>query len=80
MIWGDLKGGETVAIFGAGPVGSMSVKSAILHNAKKVIVVDTLQYRLDQIKKLTGCTPDGVTFPILPSLAEETKKTSEILS
>ncbi|MNY06122.1 Sorbitol dehydrogenase [compost metagenome] len=54
-MWGDLKGGETVAIFGAGPVGSMSVKSAILHNAKKVIVIDTLQYRLDQIKKLTGC-------------------------
>ncbi|WP_027385466.1 zinc-dependent alcohol dehydrogenase [Chryseobacterium gregarium] len=55
VMWGDLKGGETVAIFGAGPVGSMSAKSAILHNAKKVIVVDTQQYRLDQIKKLTGC-------------------------
>ncbi|MBT2620107.1 zinc-dependent alcohol dehydrogenase [Chryseobacterium sp. ISL-6] len=55
VMWGELKGGETVAVFGAGPVGSMSVKSAILHNAKKVIVIDTLQYRLDQIKKLTGC-------------------------
>lgn len=55
VMWGELKGGETVAIFGAGPVGSMSAKSAILHNAKKVIVVDTQQYRLDQIKNLTGC-------------------------
>ncbi|WP_027379350.1 zinc-dependent alcohol dehydrogenase [Chryseobacterium daeguense] len=55
VMWGELKGGETVAIFGAGPVGSMSAKSAILHNAKKVIVIDTQQYRLDQIKKLTGC-------------------------
>jgi len=55
VLWGELKGGETVAIFGAGPVGSMSAKSAILHNAKKVIVVDTQQYRLDQIKNLTGC-------------------------
>ncbi|MCU7619316.1 glutathione-dependent formaldehyde dehydrogenase [Chryseobacterium sp. PBS4-4] len=55
VMWADLKGGETVAIFGAGPVGSMAAKSAILHNAKKVIVIDTLQYRLDQIKKLTGC-------------------------
>ncbi|WP_294279374.1 zinc-dependent alcohol dehydrogenase [uncultured Chryseobacterium sp.] len=53
--WGELKGGETVAIFGAGPVGSMALKSAILYNAGKIIVVDTLQYRLDQIKKLTGC-------------------------
>jgi len=33
----------------------MAVKSAILHNAGKVIVIDTLQYRLDQIKNLTGC-------------------------
>ncbi|MGO4709430.1 zinc-binding dehydrogenase [Chryseobacterium sp. 2TAF14] len=55
VMWGNLKGGESVAIFGAGPVGSMAVKSAILHNAGKVIVIDTLQYRLDQIKKLTGC-------------------------
>ena len=55
VMWADLKGGETAAIFGAGPVGSMAAKSAILHNAKKVIVIDTLQYRLDQIKKLTGC-------------------------
>lgn len=55
VMWGDLKGGETVVIFGAGPVGSMSAKSAILHNAEKVIVIDTLQYRLDKIRKLTGC-------------------------
>lgn len=54
-MWADLQGGETVAVFGAGPVGSMAVKSAILHNAKKVIVIDTLQYRLDQIKNITGC-------------------------
>ena len=55
VMWADLKGGESVAIFGAGPVGSMAAKSAILKNAGKVIVIDTLQYRLDQIKKLTGC-------------------------
>ncbi|MDG4651233.1 zinc-dependent alcohol dehydrogenase [Chryseobacterium arthrosphaerae] len=55
IMWAGLKGGETVAVFGAGPVGTMAVKSAVLHNAKKVIVIDTLQYRLDRIKKLTGC-------------------------
>ncbi|WP_312303548.1 zinc-dependent alcohol dehydrogenase [Chryseobacterium sp.] len=55
VMWAGLKGGETVAVFGAGPVGTMAVKSAVLHNAKKVIVIDTLQYRLDRIKKLTGC-------------------------
>lgn len=55
VMWADLKGGESVAIFGAGPVGSMAAKSAILKNAGKVIVIDTVQYRLDQIKRLTGC-------------------------
>lgn len=55
VMWAELKGGESVAIFGAGPVGSMAAKSAVLKNAGKVIVVDTVQYRLDQIKRLTGC-------------------------
>lgn len=55
VMWGDLKGGETVAIFGAGPVGMMAAKSAALFNAKKIIVIDTLEYRLEKIKKITGC-------------------------
>lgn len=53
--WGDLKGGETVAIFGAGPVGIMAAKSAWLRNAVKVIIVDTLQYRLDKAKEVANC-------------------------
>lgn len=69
VLWGDLKGGETVAIFGAGPVGSMSAKSAILKNAKKVIVVDTQQYRLDQIKRLTGC--DTILWEDSKSVVEQ---------
>ncbi|WP_114791131.1 zinc-dependent alcohol dehydrogenase [Niabella yanshanensis] len=53
--WGELKPGQTVAIFGAGPVGIMAAKSAILRDAGKVIIVDTLQYRLDKAAQLTGC-------------------------
>ncbi|WP_294263164.1 zinc-dependent alcohol dehydrogenase [uncultured Chryseobacterium sp.] len=69
VLWGELKGGETVAIFGAGPVGSMAAKSAILKNAKKVIVVDTQQYRLDQIKRLTGC--DTILWEDADSVVEQ---------
>src|SRR5690606_20934389 len=54
-MWGQLKPGETVAIFGAGPVGVMAAKSAVLHDAGQIIVIDTLQYRLDKVKKQTGC-------------------------
>lgn len=50
VAWGEVKGGETVAIFGAGPVGIMAAKSAWLCGAARVINVDTLQFRLDKAK------------------------------
>ena len=48
--WGEVKGGESVAIFGAGPVGIMAAKSAWLRGAARVFIVDTVQYRLDKAK------------------------------
>jgi threonine dehydrogenase-like Zn-dependent dehydrogenase len=53
--WGEVKGGESVAIFGAGPVGQMAAKSAFLRGAARVVVIDTLQYRLDKAKVTSGC-------------------------
>ncbi len=53
--WGEIKGGETVAIFGAGPVGIMAAKSAWLRGAERVVIIDTLQYRLDMAKQAANC-------------------------
>lgn len=53
--WGEVKGGETVAIFGAGPVGIMAAKSAWLRGAARVVIVDTLQYRLDKAALSANC-------------------------
>ncbi|PZR22632.1 MAG: glutathione-dependent formaldehyde dehydrogenase [Flavobacterium psychrophilum] len=53
--WGEVKGGETVAIFGSGPVGIMTAKSAWLRGAARVVIVDTLQYRLDKAKATANC-------------------------
>ncbi len=53
--WGEVKGGETVAIFGAGPVGIMAAKSAWLRGAARVVIVDTLQYRLDKARVAANC-------------------------
>jgi len=53
--WGNVNGGETVAIFGSGPVGIMAAKSAFLRGAEQVIIVDTLAYRLDKAKQAAGC-------------------------
>lgn len=44
--WAGLEGGETVAVFGAGPVGIMAMKAAWLQGAARVIAVDILPYRL----------------------------------
>ena len=53
--WGNVQGGETVAIFGAGPVGVMAAKSAWLRGAARVIVVDTLAYRLEKARTTANC-------------------------
>ena len=49
--WGKIRGGETVAIFGAGPVGIMAAKSAWIMGAGRVVNIDVQQYRLDMAKK-----------------------------
>ena len=53
--WGGVKGGETIAIFGAGPVGLMAAKAAWLRGAERVFIVDTLLYRLDKAREITNC-------------------------
>ena len=49
--WAGLKGGETVVIWGAGPVGIMAAKSAWLKGAGRVICVDIQDYRLAMAKR-----------------------------
>jgi alcohol dehydrogenase len=49
--WAQLKGGETVTIFGSGPVGLMAQKAAWLKGAGRVIAVDILDYRLAKARE-----------------------------
>ncbi|RAU83757.1 zinc-dependent alcohol dehydrogenase [Pontibacter arcticus] len=49
--WADMKGGETVVVWGCGPVGIMAMKSAWLRGAKRVIGVDIQRYRLEIARK-----------------------------
>lgn len=46
--WGKTKPGDTVVIFGAGPVGLMAQKAAWLNGAERVIAIDPLEYRLQK--------------------------------
>lgn len=49
--WAEIKGGETVAVFGCGPVGIMAQKAAWLRGAARVIGIDIRQFRLDKAKE-----------------------------
>lgn len=53
--WGNVQGGETVLIYGSGPVGLMAAKSAWLRGAERVVITDTVQYRLDKAKVAANC-------------------------
>lgn len=48
--------GESVVVFGAGPVGAMAAYSAMLRGAAEVYVVDQIQDRLDKVKSI-GAIP-----------------------
>jgi S-(hydroxymethyl)glutathione dehydrogenase / alcohol dehydrogenase len=50
--WADLQGGETVAVFGCGPVGLMAMKCAWLRGAGRVIGVDLEPYRLSMAERV----------------------------
>ncbi|NVI98336.1 glutathione-dependent formaldehyde dehydrogenase [Myxococcus sp. AM009] len=48
---GGIQPGDTVVVFGAGPVGLFAMKSAWLMGAGRVIAVDLQDYRLDFARK-----------------------------
>lgn len=49
--WAQPQGGETVAVFGCGPVGLMAQKVAWLKGASRVIGIDIQPYRLEAAKR-----------------------------
>ena len=49
--WAGIQGGETVAVFGCGPVGLMAQKIAWLRGAGRVIGIDRLPYRLSAAER-----------------------------
>lgn len=52
---GGIKTGDTVVVFGAGPVGIMAAKCAWLFGAGRVIIIDHLEYRLDFARNYAQC-------------------------
>jgi threonine dehydrogenase-like Zn-dependent dehydrogenase len=47
--------GDTVVVFGAGPIGIMAAKCAWLFGAGRVIVIDHIDYRLEFVRNYAQC-------------------------
>ncbi|KAF5651362.1 formaldehyde dehydrogenase, partial [Fusarium tjaetaba] len=56
ITWSGFEPGDSVAVFGAGPVGLMATYSALLRGASRVYTVDHAQERLDVAKSI-GAIP-----------------------
>lgn len=52
---GGIQIGDTVVIFGAGPIGIMAAKCSWLFGAARVIVIDHIEYRLEFVKNYAQC-------------------------
>lgn len=72
---GDIEEGDTVVVFGAGPVGIFAAKSAWLLGAGRVIVVDHVEYRLDFVRQYAQC--ETVDFKSVRDMAVHLKKMTD---
>ncbi|MGV3640060.1 MAG: zinc-dependent alcohol dehydrogenase [Adhaeribacter sp.] len=52
---GGIQTGDTVVVFGAGPIGIMAAKCAWLFGAGRVIVIDKIDYRLEFARNYSQC-------------------------
>ena len=74
---GGIQTGDTVVVFGAGPVGLMAAKSAWLFGAGRVIVIDHIEYRLDFARQF--CPGEVYNFREIDDMAVFLKKQTDSL-
>jgi threonine dehydrogenase-like Zn-dependent dehydrogenase len=69
----NIQPGDTVAVWGAGPVGQFAMLSAYLLGAERVIAIDRFPYRLEMARDKAGAEViNYVESPVLESLKEMT--------
>ena len=68
----DIEATDTVAIWGAGPVGQMAIRSAVLLGAKQVISIDCVPERLSMARAGGAVTIDFKEESVLERLKELT--------
>jgi threonine dehydrogenase-like Zn-dependent dehydrogenase len=68
----DIKGGETIVVFGCGPVAQFSIRSAFLLGAERVIAVDTVPERLAMAQQAGAITIDFMHEDVYDRIQELT--------
>ena len=68
----DIKGGETIAVFGCGPVAQFAIRSAFLLGAERVIAIDTVPERLSLAAKAGAITIDFMKEDVYDRIQELT--------
>ena len=68
----NIKPGDTVAVFGCGPVGQFAIKSAFLLGAGRVIAIDTIPERLELARQSGAETLDYADQHLQDNLLEMT--------
>lgn len=74
---GNIREGDTVVVFGAGPVGLFAAKSAWFMGAGRVIVVDHLDYRLECAQRFAHA--ETVNFTHVDDIVVHIKKMTDYL-
>jgi S-(hydroxymethyl)glutathione dehydrogenase / alcohol dehydrogenase len=74
---GDIAEGDTVVVFGAGPVGLFAAKSAWFMGAGRVIVIDHLEYRLEKARSFAHA--ETINFGECDDIVVKMKKTTDYL-
>ncbi len=74
---GGIQPGDTVVVFGAGPVGLMAARSAWLFGAGRVIVIDHIEYRLEFARKF--CPAEVYNFREIDDMVVFLKKQTDSL-
>src|SRR5207302_6793128 len=69
----NIQPGDTIAVWGCGPVGQMAVKSAFLLGAERVIAIDTVPERLALARSSGAYTLDFMKEDIYDALQEVTQ-------
>jgi threonine dehydrogenase-like Zn-dependent dehydrogenase len=72
---GEIKQGDTVVVFGAGPVGILAARCSWLLGAGRVIVVDHVEYRLEFVKRWAQC--ETLDFKRVGDMAIQIKKMTD---